>query len=982
MVNNPKSKLMKVLSFFSLLVLFLISIKIDAQVVAVEATDNAQRLQSVDGLQIHVLSNGLKVVMMQDLTQNQVFGAIAVLGGSKLDPKEASGTAHYFEHMMFKGSRNIGTVDYEAEKPYLDTISDLYELLRLDRDNPDFRKRILQKIDSFSVLASAYAIPNEFSKVMASMGGTGLNAYTSYENIVYHNKFPQESMMQWAELNYDRFANPVFRLFQSELETVYEEKNMSMDNFMRQAYEKLYANFYKGTAYGDRTILGSISDLKSPSIVSMMTYWKEYYAAQNMVVVLVGNFEPGPTIDILENTLGKLHSGSKAPMPVEKSEAIKGRKVVTEKIAPVPFGVLAFKGVEKTNKDKAAIDMALRMLSNSSSTGFLDTLTTDQSLMGAFAFQDNHYDMGGIFVFYIPKPLIQSLSNGEKKVMKAIEKLKNGAFTEAQFEAIKVEVLTNHLQAMEGMEYPMHTLIDAWMSDKLDNPFGYTSDIKELKREDIIRVANQYFTNDFLSFRSKIGLGKKTKLDKPVVSPLNTQNKNSQSEMAKQISASLGGEIIPQFVDFNDQVVINEIRTLVTMYQVNNPKNPLFNVQYRIGVGSENNSKYEQLAYYLDNSGTRNLSKAEFSYELQKLGSQLSIWCDDDYFYINLSGFNDRLNPSLLLLNQLLTQTGEDKKLVDRMVKDRKMENKMFKSDLSVKMDLLSEYSAYGENSTYLSRTTLKEIKKMKHQEMMNLLGELMKWETEIHIVTSLAFEPIRNEIATAIPLSDRLKLSQSPNNRLRKSYKENQFFWLADKEAIQSHIKLQKAVDPLEKTDRTLVTPFNNYFGSGMNSLMFREAREFKSLAYSSYGYVSLPLKMSEPGTFTSFMSTQADKTVEATKLMLFLVDSMPIYREQIPSLSSYLLRSINAGTPSFRNKSYWISRWKRQGYDYDPRRDQLALYNQLSIDHISDFYKKYIIEQRHVLNVVGDPKRVELEKLKANHQFTEVKLEKLFVK
>ena len=180
-------------------------------------------------VEIYKLDNGLTVMLNEDHNETSVFGAIVVDGGGKRDPKDATGIAHYLEHLLFKGTSKMGTVDYETEKIYLDSIEVLYdELASKEKDRE--RVKIQKEINRISIKAAEYAIPNEFDRLIEGMGGTGLNAGTGSDFIYYFNSFPSTQIEKWMEVYSHRFLDPVFRLFQAELEIVYEEKNRAMDN--------------------------------------------------------------------------------------------------------------------------------------------------------------------------------------------------------------------------------------------------------------------------------------------------------------------------------------------------------------------------------------------------------------------------------------------------------------------------------------------------------------------------------------------------------------------------------------------------------------------------------------------------------------------------------------------------------------------------------------------------------------------------------
>ncbi|MDO4310125.1 MAG: insulinase family protein [Prevotella sp.] len=196
--------------------------------------DTAASLPYIFQVKELTLSNGLTVWINEDHTQPKVYGAVVVKAGARDCPN--TGIAHYFEHILFKGTDKIGTVDYAGERPWLDSIEACYDRLAQTIDE-NSRRAIQKDINRLSVKAALYAIPNEFNNLISRYGGTGLNAYTSLDETVFYNTFSPQYIAQWAELNSERMLHPVFRLFQGELETVYEEKNMHSDNMLMQALE-------------------------------------------------------------------------------------------------------------------------------------------------------------------------------------------------------------------------------------------------------------------------------------------------------------------------------------------------------------------------------------------------------------------------------------------------------------------------------------------------------------------------------------------------------------------------------------------------------------------------------------------------------------------------------------------------------------------------------------------------------------------------
>ncbi len=305
----------------------------------------------------YTLKNGLTVWLNEDHNQPKIFGAIVVKAGAKDCPD--TGIAHYFEHMMFKGTDKIGTTDYFAEKIWLDSIAKKYDELAT-KISPNERNNIQKEINTLSIKAGEYAIPNEFDRLLSRYGGTGINAGTSYDCTVYYNTFSPQYITQWAEINSERLINPVFRLFQSELETVYEEKNMYSDFIGYQAIENLTKRYFEPHPYA-YPILGNTDNLKSPRLTQMARFFKDYYVGSNMGLILSGDFDTQTVLPILEKTFSKIPSGTAPRSGTAPPPPFKGKEHFKIKL-PIPIVKimgLGFRGVPANHKDQIALNIAI-----------------------------------------------------------------------------------------------------------------------------------------------------------------------------------------------------------------------------------------------------------------------------------------------------------------------------------------------------------------------------------------------------------------------------------------------------------------------------------------------------------------------------------------------------------------------------------------------------------------------------------------------
>ncbi|MEY4926104.1 MAG: hypothetical protein RI894_540, partial [Bacteroidota bacterium] len=254
-------------------------------------------------VKIGTLSNGMKVYMSVYKDAPRIQTLIATRAGSKNDPEDATGLAHYLEHMLFKGNSHFGTKDWPKEKAELQVISDLYEQRRKVKD-PVERTKIYAKIDSVSQLAAGYAIANEYDKMMASIGAQGTNAFTWLEETVYVEDIPSNELEKWANVEGDRFQELTLRLFHTELEAVYEEFNIGQGRDDNRVYEALYKELFPTHTYGSQTTIGTSEHLKNPSMVKIHDYFNKYYVPNNMAIILAGDLDPDKTMKILEKYFG------------------------------------------------------------------------------------------------------------------------------------------------------------------------------------------------------------------------------------------------------------------------------------------------------------------------------------------------------------------------------------------------------------------------------------------------------------------------------------------------------------------------------------------------------------------------------------------------------------------------------------------------------------------------------------------------------
>ena len=913
------------------------------------------------------LENGLTVWLNEDHSQPKVFGAVVVKAGAKDCPD--TGIAHYFEHMMFKGTDRIGTLDYESEKVLLDSIAMKYDELAMTEDTAA-RARLQKEINELSIRSSEYVIPNEFNRLINRFGGSGLNAATSYDATIYFNTFSPQYMVQWAEINSERLINPVFRLFQSELETVYEEKNMYGDFIGGQVMDTLMARYFGPHPYA-YPIIGSTKNLKNPRLTEMHKFFEDYYVASNMALILSGDFDAQQVMPILEKAFSRIRSGNAPKQEKVMLPPFNGRETMKVKF-PIPFIKamgLGFRGVSANHEDQVALNIAVNLLNNANGTGYLDKLMVEHKLMGALAINESMNEAGILAVAIMPKLLIQSYSSAEKMVWDEINRVKNGDFSDEMFNSLKLEQKRQYASSLENIDSRATIMMNLFSQGKSWNDYlNEVARIESITKEDVVRVAQKYFSNNYLCVTKSTGKYPKDNLPKPAFSPVVPRNADASSSYAKQLEKIPEQQVAPRIIDFEKDVKTSKLTPLVTLYTTPNPLNDIFTLNISYGIGALEQPELMQLTNYLQLLGTESLSFEQFRSRLQSIGSTLAFDVTPDAFVMKVTGFDNHIDETMELVGDFIRHAKADDKKLRQIVDDAKVSEKaFFKSGDNVASALLEQVK-YGDQSRYLRKLSLSQIKKLKGKDLLAVYGKVRSVQCDLHYCGTLPVEKVIGTIRQHLPLERTTVASNSPYYRELKQYDRPTVFFIDMPDMAQSIVYGYVKGDPVDdKASRHASQLFSVYFGGDMSSLMFQEIREFRSFAYRTSGRYQLPnhAHKGTAGSFTAMLSTQSDKTLDALSVLDSLIREMPLKPERVEAVKQTLVNRINNDYPPFRNLSEKVASARMEGFDHDPAEEFLRDIATMDMQDISRFYQEQISGRPVVYVITGNRKHIDMKKL-----------------
>lgn len=570
---------------------------------------------------LYTLPNGLKIYMTVNKDQPRIQTYIAVRVGGKNDPAETTGLAHYFEHLMFKGTQNFGTSDYKAEEPLLDEIERLFEVYRKTTDEAE-RAALYHRIDSVSYEASKIAIPNEYDKLMAAIGASGTNAFTSYDVTCYTEDIPSNQIENWARIQADRFEHPVLRGFHTELETIYEEKNRSLTSDSRKAYEKMLSLLFPNHPYGTQTVLGTQEHLKNPSITNVKNYHSQWYVPNNMAICVSGDFDPDNMVDIITKYFGNLKPNPNLPVLKFKEEApittpIKGDVMGNE--SEMLFIGWPFPGAG--SREVEVLDILSSILSNQGDAGLIDIdINQQHKALAAGAGMYNMADRTAFMLIGAPKEG-QTLDEVRDLLLAEIDKLRKGEFDESLIEATINNYKRNVQSSIESNDNRVSMFLDSFVNgtDWADDVASIDRQSK-LTKKDIVDFANKYLGDNNYAIVYK-RQGKDTtelKMSKPALTPI-VMNREMSSDFLKEIQSSNVKPIEPVFLDYNkDLTIFNTKKSNIPVLYKKNETNGLFDLTYVFEMGNRHNRLLGTAAQYLDLLGTKDMTAEQIKNEDRK----------------------------------------------------------------------------------------------------------------------------------------------------------------------------------------------------------------------------------------------------------------------------------------------------------------------------------------------------------------------------
>lgn len=930
---------------------------------------------------IYTLNNGLKVYMTVNKQKPRIQTFIAVRVGAKNDPSETTGLAHYFEHLMFKGTKNFGTQDYTKEEPLLDMIQQQFEIYRKTTDETQ-RKAIYKTIDSLSYEASKISIPNEYDKLMSAIGANGTNAWTSFDETVYVEDIPSNQIENWAKIQSDRFNNAVIRGFHTELETVYEEKNMSLTRDGRKVNEKLLSCLFPNHPYGMQTVLGTQEHLKNPSIINIKNYFKNWYVANNIAICLSGDFNPDEMIATIDKYFGSLKPNPEIKRLVIKPEAPITTPIVGEVVGPDAESIaLGWRFPGSASKEVEVLNLVSQILYNGKA-GLIDlNINQKQTLLVGYGYVSDMSDHCIYLLGGQPKTG-QTLDEVKKILLEQINLLKAGKFDEGLLQATINNLKYQRAQQLESNAARAQMFVSSFINgSSWADEVAVLDRLSKITKKDIVEFANKYFLeNNYAVIYKKQGKDpNEKKISKPQITPIFT-NRDAVSPFLQSIQSSTVKPIEPVFIDFKKDMKQMTSKSGIPVLYKQNVDNDLFELLYLFDMGN-NNDKWLGTAFdYMDYLGTSKLTPEQLKKEFYRLACSFRVVSDNERVYVVLSGLKENMPQAISLFEKLLSDAKVNKEAYTNMVNDLIKGRANAKLNQNQNFDRLTQYGIWGAKSPTTNLPTSKELKELNPQVLVDRIHGLCTYKHRILYYGPTADKEFLATINKLHKAPAKLKEAPAGDKFERKISTEN-VVYVAPYEAKQIYLsQISNNGDKYNSSLRPVISVYNEYFGGGMNSIVFQEMREARGLAYSARAYYLSPNKMQDPYIFRTMIATQNDKMIEAIKAFDDIINNMP-QSEAAFSLAKQAVLARLRTERIIKSEILWrFIEAKDLGETTDVRKATYEAVQKLTLQDVVAFQKQNVKNRKYTYCILGDEKNLDMDQLSKYGTIKRLTTEEIF--
>jgi len=934
-------------------------------------------------VQMHTLANGLRLFLTVNKEEPRVYTEIAVRVGSKHDPADTTGLAHYFEHMMFKGTDRLGSLDWVKEKAILDEIELLFEQHREEK-NPEKKKGLYAEIDRLSFDAAQFAAANEYDKLVSEMGAKGTNAYTWVEQTVYVNDIPSNELERWFALESERFRRPILRLFHTELETVFEEYNISQDKDFRKTLKAMQETLTPSHPYGTQTTLGRGEDLKNPSQTNIYKFFDTYYIPNNMAIVMAGDFDPANAVLLAERYFGGFKRKEKPKFKFKPQPELTARTLRAVWGQESPWVEMGWRlPGAKSEEASLLLPLVAGILHNYQAGLFDLNIVQKQQLLEAYAYPRVYEDFSSLLLMAKPREG-QSLEAVEKILLDEIAKLRRGEFEDWLLEAVLKDMKLSEIRSFEKNPGRANAITSAYvLGIEWTDVVRRWKKLAKVTKADLVAFAQKTFLdhNCAVVYKHTGDDPAVMKVEKPPITPIEV-NREGASGFAQEFLAWETPDVAPEFVDFKKVIKTSSLSKNLKLRSVQDRKSKLFRLHYCFDMGKLSDRRLAVLSGYLHFLGTSKHSPSEIQQAFYRLGANFGVECREEHFFFSLTGLEESFEEAVALMEHLLADAQPNTEAMDNLVADillRRENNKKDKRTILSKG--MANFAKYGPINPFSDKISAEQLRALPPSDLTDLLKNLHTYQHEVFYFGAKNASKVKAVLKKHHAMDDASRKPIPPRKYPEIGVKKDLVYYVNFPSVQIELLMLSKGTPKFNLSEFVFSEWYNQYFGYGLSSIVFQEIRESKALAYSAYVHAGSPVMKNKAHWLQGYVGTQPDKLHEAVGAFQAILEEMPVSLPQMEHARQGVLKQIAAGRIA-QSELYWAWRSSRdKGYaNRDLREDIYNTIEKAKATDLLDYQRNHVKGRHYTWLVLGERERIDFKYLKSIGKVVELSLEEVF--
>lgn len=901
-----------------------------------------------DPLNIHYceLENGLKIYLIDIKKNTDINIDIVYNVGSKDDPQDNTGLAHYLEHLMSHGTTKIGSINYKKEKPLLDKIENLFEELKNGKDEKE-NDKILRKIEECSLEASKYAIYWEFNTILKSYGCNNRNAYTTKDTTNYFLTIKKQYLEKAIKTIAEQHRNPVFRDFYNELQVVYEEyiKN-NEENSYGVIYNEGFKNLFNRHPYKN-PIVGTVEHLRKPSIKAVIDFYKKYYVPNNCSIILSGDIDYNRCYDLIKKYFGDLKRGEIKRNIYEKEDTIKENKEIN--VYNENRELTAYFYKYKVND---TMSMCKTLLAIDVLKSYLNDEIIKESICGDYEIANYILKDSNVVELTISNKNRQSLDDAKKKVLNKIKNFCDGKFSDRLVTRQKNRYI-NFFRDIENNGKYIIELLKIIISKNYNyqefiDSINYL--VKNLNKDDVIKAIKNIFETKSILINKYIGSRNYDKIEVRKHVDINLNN-NIKSKFREEVDKIPVEDIQMQNIDYKKDIKKIKVNDNVNVYFTKKNNKKLFNIYIRYNYGTFQNILLKYIDIFIKYLKSNNLTTSQLGTKMDKLSTTIEFVPKGNVTTCKISGLSENLEKTLNLLGRF----------IQNATLEKKYENILISELLNLNLNTGNKTAKKLIENYKINTIKKDKIKTLKKSDFDNLIKEMLSSNCDIYVDSNMDHDVIINKIKKSGLIKNCKKKFQTNKIKARK-FNKNTIYVFDIKESQNVMCDIIRTFD--ENDDKITPIVIDEY----IEHTLMSEIRS-KGLSYDLQSNIILKDNNTNTNIYECIFSTQSNKFNSTFETIIKILDNSQFkksyYKDIIDNIRT------NVISKRYNNKELILKFIRDKELNIDTEKTNLhsEIYNKLKkieLKDIEDFYNKNIKNKPKVIFIRGNIADIDFDLLK----------------